>query len=137
MKLTENRSALVSIYLSGKQLSDKNSTALYAAKELRYYARLSVYDNHYAMSVRPIAVYEEWNPEEEDIEKTYSTLTEYPIPIYQENRGEATKVTLEITDYLDIITTVSSVLLIRSGLEENLEKKKKINLNINYYEGEN
>ena len=37
MKLTENRTALVSIYLSGKQFSDPNSTALYAAKELRYY----------------------------------------------------------------------------------------------------
>ena len=34
MKLTENRSALVSIYLSAAQLSDKNSTALYAAKEI-------------------------------------------------------------------------------------------------------
>ena len=29
-------------------------------------------------------------------------------------------------NYLDIITTVSSVLLIRSGLEENLEKKKEL-----------
>ena len=28
--------------------------------------------------------------------------------------------------YLDIITTVSSVLLIRSGLPENLEKKKEL-----------
>ena len=29
-------------------------------------------------------------------------------------------------NYLDIITTVSSVLLIRSGLDENLEKKKEL-----------
>jgi hypothetical protein len=29
-------------------------------------------------------------------------------------------------NYLDIITTVSSVLLIRSGLPENLEKKKEL-----------
>ena len=28
--------------------------------------------------------------------------------------------------YLDIITTVSSILLIRSGTEENLEKKKEL-----------
>ena len=28
--------------------------------------------------------------------------------------------------YLDIITTVSSVLLIKSGTEENLEKKKEL-----------
>ena len=37
MKLAENRIALVPIILSAKQLSDNNSTALYAAKELRYY----------------------------------------------------------------------------------------------------
>lgn len=29
-----------------------------------------------------------------------------------------------MTSYLDIITTVTSVMLIRSGTEENLEKKK-------------
>lgn len=34
------------------------------------------------------------------------------------------KVKKYMRNYLDIITTVSSVLLIRSGLEENLEKKK-------------
>ncbi len=72
-------------------------------EENRYYLDLTVYDNHYAMSVRPIAVYEIWNPEKEDIDKTYSTLTEYPIPIYQTNRGENTVVTIELTDYLDII----------------------------------
>ena len=37
MLLSKNREALVSIYLSNAQLSDNNSTALYAAKELRYY----------------------------------------------------------------------------------------------------
>ena len=37
MKVAENRIALVPIILSAKQLSDNNSTALYAAKELRYY----------------------------------------------------------------------------------------------------
>ena len=37
MILAQNRTALVSIYLSPEQLSDRNSTALYAAKELRYY----------------------------------------------------------------------------------------------------
>ncbi len=72
-------------------------------EENRYYLDLTVYDNHYAMSVRPIAVYEIWNPEKEDIDKTYSMLTEYPIPIYQTNRGENTVVTIELTDYLDII----------------------------------
>ena len=72
-------------------------------KENRHYLDVTVYDNHYAMSIRPIAVYEVWNPEKGDIEKTYSTLTEYPIPIYQQNRGENTVVTIELTDYLDII----------------------------------
>ncbi len=72
-------------------------------EENRYYLDLTVYDNHYAMSVRPIAVYEVWNPEKNDIDKTYSTLTEYPIPIYQTNRGENTLVTIELTDYLDVI----------------------------------
>ena len=37
MLLAQNRNPLASIYLSEKQLSDGNSTALYAAKELRYY----------------------------------------------------------------------------------------------------
>jgi glycosyltransferase involved in cell wall biosynthesis len=36
------------------------------------------------------------------------------------------KVRRYMANYLDIITTVSSVLLIRSGLEENLEKKKEL-----------
>lgn len=36
------------------------------------------------------------------------------------------KVKRYMCNYLDIITTVSSVLLIRSGLEENLEKKKEL-----------
>lgn len=36
------------------------------------------------------------------------------------------KVKKYMVNYLDIITTVSSVLLIRSGLEENLEKKKEL-----------
>ena len=36
------------------------------------------------------------------------------------------KVRRYMVNYLDIITTVSSVLLIRSGLDENLEKKKEL-----------
>ena len=35
--------------------------------------------------------------------------------------------TIELAkNYLDIITTVTSVMLIRSGTEENLEKKKEL-----------
>lgn len=63
-----------------------------------------VYDNHYAMSIRPIIAYEYYDEEEGEVKKTYSALVDDPIPVYQENRGETTKVTLEITDYLDIIT---------------------------------
>lgn len=36
------------------------------------------------------------------------------------------KVKRYMRNYLDIITTISSVLLIRSGIEENLEKKKEL-----------
>ena len=71
-------------------------------KENRYYLEVMVYDNHYAMSCRPIIIYDMDN-NEYDNTKTYSSLTEYPIPIYQENRGEATKVKIELTEYIDII----------------------------------
>ena len=37
MILAQNQKPFVSIYLSKEQLSDRNSTVLYAAKELRYY----------------------------------------------------------------------------------------------------
>ena len=71
-------------------------------KEYRYYLEVMVYDNHYAMSCRPIIIYDMDN-NEYDNKKTYASLTEYPIPIYQENRGEATKVKIELTDYIDVI----------------------------------
>ncbi len=74
-------------------------------EENRYYADIIVYDNHYAMSIRPILVYE--YEEEGEIKKTYSPLATSPIPIYQENRGETTKVTIEITDYIDIVAESS------------------------------
>lgn len=76
-----------------------------AREENRYYVDVMVYDNHYAMSLRPVIVYDNPNKvSEDDPEKTYSSLGEYSIPIYQENLGEATKVTIEITDYLDQIS---------------------------------
>ena len=71
-------------------------------KENRYYVDVMVYDNHYAMSLRPIIAYE-YTDEKGELTKTYSTLSNDPIPVYQENRGEATKVTVEITDYIDLI----------------------------------
>ncbi|MBQ8341620.1 MAG: leucine-rich repeat protein, partial [Clostridia bacterium] len=80
-------------------------------KKNRYYADIMVYDNQYAMSLRPIIVYEyegeDAELEDEKSKKTYSSLCEYPIPIYQDNRGEITKVTVEITDYIDLIKNSS------------------------------
>ena len=78
-------------------------------KENRYYLDVMIYDNHYAMSCRPILIYdftEDFNgdyTDDKDVTTTFSSLSEYPIPIYQQNKGEVTKVEIEITDYLDII----------------------------------
>ena len=71
-------------------------------EENRYYLDVMVYDNHYAMSCRPVIVYDIDNYKYTNT-RTFSSLTENPIPIYQENRGESTKVTIEITDYIDQI----------------------------------
>ena len=71
-------------------------------KENRYYADIMVYDNHYAMSLRPVIIYEYEDVKGKTV-KTYASLEEYAIPVYQENIGEVTKVTLEITDYIDLI----------------------------------
>ena len=78
-------------------------------KENRYYLDMMVYDNHYAMSCRPIIVYDSTKEFDEagNPKKTYSSLNEMPIPIYQETRGTTTKVTMEITDYLDLIADSS------------------------------
>ncbi|MBQ2686222.1 MAG: leucine-rich repeat protein [Clostridia bacterium] len=78
-------------------------------KENRYYLDVMVYDNHYAMSCRPILIYDftgDFTGDfmgEDDVTTTFSSLSEYPIPIYQQNKGEVTKVEIEITDYIDII----------------------------------
>lgn len=72
-------------------------------KENRYYVDVMVYDNHYAMSMRPIVVYNYHNSTTNQDEKTYSTLSEYPIPVFQQNIGESSKVTMEITEYMDQI----------------------------------
>ncbi len=65
----------------------------------RYYVDLTVYDNHYVQSVRPISIY----TNTQTGSMTYASLTENPIPVYQTNRGEDTVVTIEITDYIDLI----------------------------------
>ncbi len=71
-------------------------------KDKKYFADIMVYDNHYAMSLRPVVIYEYQDTKGKTI-KTYASLSEYAIPVYQENKGEVTKVTLEITDYIDLI----------------------------------
>lgn len=73
-------------------------------KKDRYYVDMMVYDNHYAMSLRPVVVYDSNEIAEDGTpKKTYSSLDTYPVPVYQEGRGQTTKVTLEITDYIDRI----------------------------------
>ncbi len=72
-----------------------------STEEYRHYADIIVHDNHYAMSIRPILIYD--FEEDGEMKKTYTPLSPYATPIYQENIGETTKVTIEITDYIDII----------------------------------
>ncbi len=60
-------------------------------KKDRYYINMTVYDNHYAMSVQPILF---------TSSSSYTFLTENPIPIYSE-KGSDTTLRFEITDYLE------------------------------------
>jgi hypothetical protein len=64
-----------------------------SAKEYRYYVDVYVYDNHYAQSIRPFTI----------IDGQLTSLCEYVIPIYSEERGGISKVTVEITDYMDLL----------------------------------
>lgn len=61
-------------------------------KENRYYLDVYVYDNHYTQSVRPFTL----------IDGSLVSLCEYPTPVYGE-RGTVSKVTMEITDYMDLL----------------------------------
>lgn len=62
------------------------------AKEYKYFVDVYVYDNHYAQSIRPFTL----------INDKLVSLSEYVIPIYGE-KGEISKVTIEITDYMDLL----------------------------------
>lgn len=68
----------------------------------KYFVDLTVYDNHYAMSLRPVIVYS-YVDDNGQTKQTFSSLAEYPTPIYQERRDSQTVVRVEITDYIDII----------------------------------
>lgn len=61
-------------------------------KDYRYYVDVYVYDNHYTQSIRPFTV----------IDGKVVSLSEYVIPVYGE-RGKESKVTVEITDYMDLL----------------------------------
>lgn len=64
MILAQNRTALISIYLSAEQLSDRESTALYAAKELRYYLnRITCASFKYVRLKRATMLRGEYDPE--------------------------------------------------------------------------
>ena len=61
-------------------------------KDYRYYCDVFVYDNHYAQSIRPFTI----------SNGKLVSLSDNVIPIYGE-RGEVNKVTIEITDYMDLL----------------------------------
>ena len=63
-------------------------------KKDRYYIDMVIYDNHYAMSVAPIAF---------TSSSTYKFITENPIPVVDATKGGDTKVSFEVTDMLDDI----------------------------------
>lgn len=62
-------------------------------KKDRYYVYLTVYDNHYVMSVSPIIL---------TSSSSYASLTNHPIPV-QSVKGGDNIVKIEITDFLDDI----------------------------------
>ena len=68
----------------------------------KYFVELTVYDNHYAMSLRPVVVYS-YVDENGQTKQTFSSLAENPLPVYQEKRDSKTVVKVDITDYLDVI----------------------------------
>ena len=63
-------------------------------KKDRYYVDMVIYDNHYAMSVTPIAF---------TSSSSYTFITENPIPVVDATKGGDTKVSFEVTDMLDDI----------------------------------
>ena len=103
---TESYSFSYYIDYEAPTITDANFYTKYdkGQKKDRYYVDMMVYDNHYAMSLRPVVVYDSNEVASDGTpKKTYSSLDDYPVPVYQEGRGQATKVTLEITDYIDRI----------------------------------
>lgn len=64
-----------------------------AEEKYRSYVEIDVYDNRYAQAIRLGTIENE----------TFNSLTQYPIPLYQDNPNETTTVKIELTDYLSKI----------------------------------
>ncbi len=73
-----------------------------STKEYEYYIDVTVYDNHYAQSIRPVFLYKSENQDGE-MELTTATLGSDAIPVRQTNIASFTTVSIEITDLLDDI----------------------------------
>lgn len=78
-------------------------------KKYRYYANITVYDNHFAHSITPIS-FTKMNDEGQV--EAYTALEKYPIPIYGKE-DSSTTVRFEITNY---INTLYEDVLISSSL---------------------
>ncbi len=73
-----------------------------STKKYEYYIDVTVYDNHYAQSIRPVFLYEIEN-DDGQMELTTAGLGSNVIPVRQTNRASYATVSIEITDYLDDI----------------------------------
>ena len=77
-------------------------------KKDRYYVTLTVYDNHYVQAVTPVIF---------TSKSSYTTLSENPIPVYG-NKGEDATVKIEVTDYMDLL---SSDALVNNAISFNID----------------
>lgn len=66
-----------------------------STKKYKYYVELYVSDNRFAQAIRPCTI----------INNTLVSLSDDPIPVYQEKANEVTKTKIEITDYFDELKT--------------------------------
>ncbi len=76
-------------------------------KKYEYYIDVTVYDNHYAQSIRPVFLYGVEN-ENGERELTTATLGSNAIPVRQTSIASFTTVSIEITDLLDDIKNSST-----------------------------
>lgn len=73
-----------------------------SAKKTRLFARMKVYDNHYAMCMQIGYIALEVDAETGEYESVVKTFDKYMTPVYSEFNSEAT-VIYELTDYIDEI----------------------------------